>query len=396
MGPFDIGKFVEDLFQWEPHRIGALVTGLVLGASLAVWVWRSRSGQVKELEAKNTDLDAKNGKLREESNRLWDRNASLQETIEELRNKIKEIEQQVELPVARVLEQARIASEEEDEEEEEGEEEEEEEGGGDVAGANGRGEARRYWVIAPCSAEEPEKYRRVLQFDLENKLISIGWVELGDISSYDKSQLRQEIDRVYPNDTPRRRAQSFSILWNFYHSIKVGDTIIARQGTKKIAAVGTVRRVAYYKPNSSPARQSHHIDVDWHPSPRDKTFPKAVFGLQTVYAIPETRFEYLLGKVGGEQGSDGGDNDTTALTPTEVAILEALARSPKTKEQLWELGGTSKVLGAASKEDYGVQGGGLLGKGLIEAKKKEGQARQYLYFISAAGRNALARAKRKS
>jgi predicted Mrr-cat superfamily restriction endonuclease len=93
------------------------------------------------------------------------------------------------------------------------------------------------------------------------------------------------------------------MLWNFYHEIKVGDTVIARQGLMKIAAVGTVRRTAYYRPNWSPARESYpdgiqypnHIDVEWHDSPRDKTFPKPVFQIPTVRGIKEPRFEYLLG-----------------------------------------------------------------------------------------------------
>jgi len=88
------------------------------------------------------------------------------------------------------------------------------------------------------------------------------------------------------------------MLWNFYHSVKPGDIIIARRGTKKIAGVGTVTRKAYYEQAKNAVGQenpySNHIDVKWEAFPRDKQFSSPVFGMQTIYEISEVKFRSLV------------------------------------------------------------------------------------------------------
>lgn len=226
--------------------------------------------------------------LQKECNRLWDRNALLEEKIDELRKRTKQAEQQVEPHVAAQFERNLQELEEAQEPDEEENEIE-------------KAEKLGYWVIAPFTAEEPEMFRRVWKFDLENNLISIGWSDLGDISALDKARLRSLIDKTYPNDPAGARGQACAMLWKFYHSIKLGDIIVARQGTKKIVAVGTVRRTAYYDQTRSRAVWpgevkpfANHLDVEWRSSPRDKVFPKAVFGPLTLCSIPEARFRYLV------------------------------------------------------------------------------------------------------
>src|ERR1022692_4083769 len=96
----------------------------------------------------------------------------------------------------------------------------------------------RYWVMAPYHADRPALWERVWQFDLTNNLISIGWSELGDISALNEQQLRDAIDRTYPTAPARARQLYFRMLWSFYHCIMPDDIIIARRGTKRLAAVG--------------------------------------------------------------------------------------------------------------------------------------------------------------
>jgi hypothetical protein len=45
----------------------------------------------------------------------------------------------------------------------------------------------RYWVIAPVEAKNPQLFDNVWQFDLANNLISIGWSEVGNISTMSRS-----------------------------------------------------------------------------------------------------------------------------------------------------------------------------------------------------------------
>jgi hypothetical protein len=62
---------------------------------------------------------------------------------------------------------------------------------------------------------------------------------------------------------------------------------------KKLAAIGTVKRSAYYEPSknleATPSFR-HHLDVEWADAPRDISFGTRVFGMQTVYEIPEDEF----------------------------------------------------------------------------------------------------------
>jgi hypothetical protein len=153
----------------------------------------------------------------------------------------------------------------------------------------------RYWVIAPYFAHLSEEWERIWDFDLQNRIISIGWSRLGDIRKYDKKQLNARVDRVYYRLTPGARTNYFKVVWSFYHDVKQGDLVIARRGRKIIAAVGTVTRTAYYDPKKIANIQlehhfANHIGVRWHDVPRNKAFKQMVFGMQTLYGISEDRY----------------------------------------------------------------------------------------------------------
>src|SRR5438094_4196323 len=152
----------------------------------------------------------------------------------------------------------------------------------------------RYWVIAPYHADRPDEWERVWQFDLENNLISIGWAKLGNISDLNEHDLQDLLDHTYPST----RRHPFRMLWDFYHSIRPADFVIARRGTKKIAAVGVVMSDAYYEEAKNAIGQkyphSNHINVKWETSPRDKQFSSPVFSRFTVYEISEAKFRNLV------------------------------------------------------------------------------------------------------
>lgn len=166
----------------------------------------------------------------------------------------------------------------------------------------------QYWVIAPYHADDPETWEKVWKFNLANGIISIGWKELGDISAYGESQLKAAIEKTYPNNKSNQTLY-FNMLWNFYHNIKPGDIVIARRGTKKVAAVGTVTQPAYfsYAKNieaSGPEKAySNHLGVRWHEAPRGKEFSTTVFGIQTIYKITEEKYKRLFEEP-GETGID--------------------------------------------------------------------------------------------
>jgi len=154
----------------------------------------------------------------------------------------------------------------------------------------------RYWVIAPYDADMSEVWEKVWQFDLANEVISIGWQELGDFSSLTESELRAGLQQVYG------KTRSFNMLWNFYHSIQVNDIVIARQGLKKIAGVGTVIKPGYYGQDQNVEAvgpdhaHSNYLGVRWRDTPRDKEFDHIVFHRQTVWEITESKYQELMGE----------------------------------------------------------------------------------------------------
>ena len=130
------------------------------------------------------------------------------------------------------------------------------------------------WVIAPYRADHRDIWQRVWQFNLANQFISIGWGDLGDVSCLNEQELRELIDRAYPDAPAGSKRSSFRMLWDFYHAVQPGDFVIARQGTKRLAAVGTVVRKAYYDPAKTvealenESTFPNHVDVRWADSPR--------------------------------------------------------------------------------------------------------------------------------
>ncbi len=167
----------------------------------------------------------------------------------------------------------------------------------------------RYWAIAPSSSDDSELYDAVWDYDLANGIISIGWRELGDISSLDDVQIRDRLYVELPGykDKPGTAMTAARMLYKFYHKIAPGDVIFARWGLKMIAGVGTVKRTAYYDPDKllplfeqfgpdyAAIAYPHHIEIEWREDRRDVEFEGRMFGLTTLHVITEEKARILLG-----------------------------------------------------------------------------------------------------
>ena len=164
----------------------------------------------------------------------------------------------------------------------------------------------RYWVIAPYSSETPKIWEKVWRYDLSTGVISLGWSDLGDISALDENELRILIEDTYSESNSP--GLIFGMLWNFYNNIPKGDVVIARNGRKKIAAIGTVTKTAYYdqaKNAKSVGRKnshSHYIGVNWHEAPRDIEFDRIIFGMQALHEISESKFRDLISDIEAKNG----------------------------------------------------------------------------------------------
>lgn len=156
-----------------------------------------------------------------------------------------------------------------------------------------------YWVIAPQNYTRPGRWEKVWRYDLEHGVISVGWHRLGDLSSLSEAQLREQVDSAYKDKPPQKRTYLARTLWDFYHTIKAGDVVIARAGRKKIAGIGTVIREAYYEHNKNAEvapddPHSNYLGVQWTEQCRGKTFPTLVFPMFTLCRIDEDKFQKLI------------------------------------------------------------------------------------------------------
>ena len=167
---------------------------------------------------------------------------------------------------------------------------------------------KKFWVIAPAPAEEVNTFEKAWEYDLSHNVIAIGWgAALGDISSFNENQLKEKINKIYNDLKPGVKTSYFNSLWNFWHNIQIGDIIIARKGTKRIAAVGKVTGTAFYDEKKGrdrmPDREGENfykyfISVEWINDKKDIVFDKQVFSMQTIYEITESKYESLLiGKI---------------------------------------------------------------------------------------------------
>ncbi|MBY0530675.1 MAG: endonuclease NucS [Xanthobacteraceae bacterium] len=144
------------------------------------------------------------------------------------------------------------------------------------------------WIIAPVEANPVEVFDRVWRFDLSNNVISIGWNELGNVSSSERENLIETVAKKYPNNSPRSQAHIVNTFWNFYHEIEVGDVVLARRGRKTLVGVGDVTAKAQYTPGRNEAvDHANFLEVAWRSSPRDKQFGSIVFPMQTISQTTE-------------------------------------------------------------------------------------------------------------
>ncbi len=190
----------------------------------------------------------------------------------------------------------------------------------------------RYWAIAPSSSDDPDLYDAVWNYDLANGIISIGWRELGDISSLDDVQIRERLYKELPayKQKPGAATTAARMLHKFYHVIAPGDVIFARWGLKMIAGVGTVKRTAYYDPDKllpvfeqfgpEYAAMAHpnFIDVEWREDMRDEEYEDRVFGLTTLHEIAEDKARELLED--DERPIPPGNNPQEAERSTNFAL----------------------------------------------------------------------------
>ena len=189
---------------------------------------------------------------------------------------------------------------------------------------------KRIWVIAPAPSEEIETFDKAWEFDLKNNVIAIGWGQMDDISSLNDNQLKDKIEKTYPEYKQGQRTSTFNSLWNFWYNIQIDDIIIARKGRKRIAAVGKVIKTAFYNEKMGkermPYRTERHyknfISVEWLDDKKDIVFDKQVFSMHTIYEISESKYEMLV--KGNSNIDDNDEGEKEIINKTEFYMEKYL------------------------------------------------------------------------
>jgi restriction system protein len=152
----------------------------------------------------------------------------------------------------------------------------------------------RYWAISPYESAKQSIFEHAWRYDLNNNTIAVGWYRLGDTTDLDQEQLRARYAEKYPTGS----TGNLNMFIRFWHAIQLGDIIVARQGTKRILAIGTVNGKPFYDPaqgqervgQSVPENESYSnfLPVTWQPF--ERTFDRVVFGRRTLSSLDEHRF----------------------------------------------------------------------------------------------------------
>ena len=154
----------------------------------------------------------------------------------------------------------------------------------------------RNWVITPYHYNDLEAFQKVWNYDRHHGVIAIGWSEIGDLANLSEEEIERRYFEVY-GDTTR---VGLNQVIRFWRDIQPGDRVIARGGRKRIIDVGTVDGPAFYDPQRGGERAEvggaqiyeYFLPMRWDGIERE--FPDQVFGMLTVYELPEEKSRQLV------------------------------------------------------------------------------------------------------
>ena len=157
----------------------------------------------------------------------------------------------------------------------------------------------KYWAIAPYERRYITQWENVWRWNLQNGHITLGWGIGRDPSRLSKEALLKAVRKHKADRSQRSQEIIHRMIWNFYHEIKQGHIVIARRGLSEVAAIGTVRKTAYFdlkKSRTMPSEEQfeNFLDVDWHDEPRDLIFNSQIFSQPTVLPISEEKYVSLF------------------------------------------------------------------------------------------------------
>lgn len=184
----------------------------------------------------------------------------------------------------------------------------------------------------------PRGYRRVVKIAPGNNAefwddcrnggyICVGWDEVGDLKQFEsKEQFRGAFGSAYPDYSPSKASVKANEVWTLME-LQPGDTVIANQGTERIAGIGTVIEPAYvWRPDRGGPWAFHTVTVDWDSRPGWDIDPIKKWGMTTVSDVSGEEYKAILQRRSRlpvpSAGEDGIDIPPDALTAEIADVLE--------------------------------------------------------------------------
>lgn len=100
------------------------------------------------------------------------------------------------------------------------------------------------WIIVPYEEKDKrgKSFKEIFDYDIKNDTIALGASSLvntkKNVPKLTEEELKQEMRALNPDFSEKQINNKAKAIWQFYHLIKEGDTIIVKKGLREILAIG--------------------------------------------------------------------------------------------------------------------------------------------------------------
>ena len=176
---------------------------------------------------------------------------------------------------------------------------------------------------------------------LNNKVVAIGWRELGNLSEIDNNRnaFKKKYIQVYSDDTKGRVSVVAGMLYRFCHEVQIGDYVVFPSKSNREVNIGIIDGNYVYDPNQIEYVQTRKVKWLKH-LPRTAFSQGALYEIgsaMTFFEVKNYADEFLAALNNTKKTIEGSDyeDDTVAATTEEIIentkdfILKELSRNLK-------------------------------------------------------------------
>ncbi len=176
---------------------------------------------------------------------------------------------------------------------------------------------------------------------LNNKVVAIGWRELGNLSEIDNNRnaFKKKYIQVFSDDTKGRVSVVAGMLYRFCHEVQIGDYVVFPSKSNREVNIGVIDGNYVYDPNQIEYVQTRKVKWLKH-LPRTAFSQGALYEIgsaMTFFEVKNYADEFLAALNNTKKTIEGSDyeDDTVAATTEEIIentkdfIMKELSRNLK-------------------------------------------------------------------